>query len=442
MAAPVRERLPRRLQDGPAKAPLLERIMAAKLPNVVAAAAFAYMVLAGFTLQKPAPNMLVLIGVMLTGLMLATSTVGTLKSLRVSLPALLWLTLLVLSVLWAEDVPSWLGQIKLELIPLLVLPVVAALLPTDKLLQVWRLVCYGVVVQSLIATALNPGETTTRPGDIEGDGWHGTFDHKNNFSMFMVMATILVLTTETRPRLRRFMLVLLAVLVGLSQSATGLSCLLAVYLVWGVLVYRRRHQNQATRAFAWSFIVLLVLVVTTAIVFFPLIVELYGKDATLSGRTGIWSASWTAIQDRPVLGYSSGNVWLSPAEEPTRSIVSDIGFSVFHSHNGTIELLLRYGFVGLGMFLVLLVNAVQYGIRVIDIEPQLGSVILMFSTLVIVGSVGEIPVLGFWPAMLVVFHVVALRVLAAHPSASLRARSLATWRRDRSRRRSARLTAV
>lgn len=438
MTAPVRDRLAARrgeLTSGPSA---LDRMLTTKVPDVTAMLAFAYSLLVGFTLTKPSPNMLVAITVGLVGLTLATSTMGALASLRISLPALLWITMLVLSVLWADDTPSWLGQIKLELAPLFVLPIVAALLPVESLLRLWRLVCYGVVVQSLIATALNPSETTQRPGDIEGGGWHGTFDHKNNFSMFMVMATVLVLATETRPRLRRFMIVLLGVLVVLSRSATGLSCLFAVYILWWVLLYRRRHQAQAPRAFTWSFFVGLLLMVTTAVTFFPLIVALYGKDDTLSGRTGIWTASLDAIADRPLLGYAAGNVWQSPAEEPTRSIVADIGFSVFHSHNGAIELLLRYGIVGLVLFVVLLVNALQYGVRLVDIDPQLSGVILMFSSIVVIGSIGEIPVLGLWPAMLVAFHVLALRVLADHPRSGARTRSLATWRRDRSRRRQAR----
>jgi O-antigen ligase len=411
----------------------VERLLAVKIPEVFAMGAFGYTLVGGFTLLIHSPNLQILIVVALLGITVATSTAGMLRSLRLSLPSLLWATVVLLSVLWATEIGTWLGQVKIELLPILTLSVVAAIVPVPTILRVWRLICYGVVVQSLLATAANPGETTQRPGDLNGAGWHGNFEHKNNFSMFMVLTAILVIATEPRRGLRNFMLVLLTVLVALSRSATGMSCLFAVYIVWGILAYREAHPDRAQRAFAWSAVLSLVLVASAAVTLFPWVVQLYGKDATLSGRTDIWSASWRAITERPLTGYAPGGLWQEPAREPTRSILSDIGFSVFHSHNGAIEILLRYGIFGLAAFLLLLVVVVRSGIVLVDHEGGLGWVLLMFATLLVVGSIGETPVIGFWPATLVALHIMAVRELSARPRRGLRTRSLGSWRRTRAR---------
>ena len=43
-----------------------------------------------------------------------------------------------------------------------------------------------------------------------------------------------------------------------------------------------------------------------------LLFSLLGKDATLTGRTGIWSAVIDSIAKRPLLGYGYQAFWLAP----------------------------------------------------------------------------------------------------------------------------------
>ncbi len=54
-----------------------------------------------------------------------------------------------------------------------------------------------------------------------------------------------------------------------------------------------------------------------------------------------WSGVWQAIKaERPREGYGIGGVWSDPSVDPARTILRGLGFTVFHSHNGYLEMLL------------------------------------------------------------------------------------------------------
>lgn len=81
-----------------------------------------------------------------------------------------------------------------------------------------------------------------------------------------------------------------------------------------------------------------------------LVFEMLGRDLTLTGRVFIWPAVVEVWLSAPILGYGWGAVW-SDDSFVASEIARTLGFTVHHSHNGFLDLLIRVGPVGLWLVL-------------------------------------------------------------------------------------------
>ena len=88
-----------------------------------------------------------------------------------------------------------------------------------------------------------------------------------------------------------------------------------------------------------------------------------GRDATLTGRTDIWSESLAAASVRPLLGYGYGGFWSPEGSEGATRIRARLGYAVAHAHNGFLDVTLALGVVGLVVVLLLLVHMLVSGFR-------------------------------------------------------------------------------
>jgi O-antigen ligase len=85
------------------------------------------------------------------------------------------------------------------------------------------------------------------------------------------------------------------------------------------------------------------------------VLNLLGRDATLTGRTPLWALMWGMIRLRPWFGYGYGGFWLQwnpPSAEIWRASMWTGGWLPPNAHNGFIDLLADLGIVGLGAFLI------------------------------------------------------------------------------------------
>ena len=101
----------------------------------------------------------------------------------------------------------------------------------------------------------------------------------------------------------------------------------------------------------------------------PLLVSVYGKDLTFSGRTEIWGASLDTALRRPIQGYGIGGVWFDVRSPVTMELHRKIGFGASHAHNGLLNLFLETGMVGVGLYLLVLLQTVRLSVRVLGDAP-------------------------------------------------------------------------
>ncbi len=145
--------------------------------------------------------------------------------------------------------------------------------------------------------------------------------------------------------LRTVYTALVVVLLILCQSSTSIIAAAAIavmqWLSGQIVAERRRGGSGSTFIFTALAIGLVAVVVSAR----DQIFGLFGKDATLTGRTVIWRYSWRAIQEHPWAGYGPAGFW-----ETSTAGLSDLrhasGWTVIGSHQGLLDQWLEFGAIG------------------------------------------------------------------------------------------------
>lgn len=182
--------------------------------------------------------------------------------------------------------------------------------------------------------------------------WRGLWYEKNQMGIVMVataVATAAVLASGDNPgRGRRVALLTLVLSIGLmlgTQSKTSLLCLLiGLGTVTGLWVMRRGGPALSVVA-VWAAITAAGVGAWVWTDNSALILELLGKDPTLTGRTDIWESLMRRVAERPWTGFGYSAFW-GKESVPAHYVRLETGWLVPSAHNGWIDLLVQVGWPG------------------------------------------------------------------------------------------------
>lgn len=215
---------------------------------------------------------------------------------------------------------------------------------------------FGLVV---VLNILQVGPSTLAEG-----AFNGVFQNKNSLGRMMALATLVFvfLAWTRRPRAPAVLFAgLSVVLLWMSSSATGLIVLLTVLSIIPFL--RKLAQDMRLRVAFGSVAILVLgsgLLLGTSTL--EAVSSLFGRDATLTGRTDLWRYIIAMIQQRPWFGYGYETFWLWAL--PLRLPVDEgAGWVAPNAHNGYLEVTLALGLVGLLIFTASLVRGAIRGLR-------------------------------------------------------------------------------
>jgi exopolysaccharide production protein ExoQ len=210
---------------------------------------------------------------------------------------------------------------------------------------------------SFIFTAICPGYGIMHEeGGLAGD-WRGVFTTKEQMGEVMAAAVFtelfILLALKGRPRWRLATLSSFLALVVLSRSVTALLLSLAfmtcvgIYLLWQSDKVRAGHISAIATILVVAAFIFICIDPGTSL-------GLLGKDQSLTGRTPLWTAVITLIDQKPVLGWGYRAMFQSnDASTAVMDRVADFGAS--SSHNAFLEVTLELGLAGAtSMVLVLL----------------------------------------------------------------------------------------
>ncbi len=325
---------------------------------------------------------------------------GRLGAVRFVRPMMLLVGWILLSYLWSSYRGEFVKETGRDLITVFAVVIVGQLLPIDRFLRVVLRAGYCAIALIGVTLALMPGRAYS-----VADGLHGGFIHKSAMGSTLMVLVAAAFALERRTWVRRAVPIGVLILMVLGRSTTGIASFLMVACLYGVLLrYPMIRQNlgRSFRVFAGAAVVVFGAFYFAAS---QALVALSGKDLTFSKRTLIWQGVMDAVRQRPFVGYG-WPVWTALWKPPASSIIATAGFVIAESHNAALELLLRLGIIGLGLYLVLLFTALRTGIRLVADGDRAGIfTVLLVATIVIWGFSEALPVSGVWVGLLGVVAV-------------------------------------
>ncbi|MEO7199522.1 MAG: O-antigen ligase family protein, partial [Dokdonella sp.] len=235
---------------------------------------------------------------------------------------------------------------------------------STRLQNVLRPVLTAVLLGSLMFGLFFPalGVHAANAGNIAGD-WHGLANHKNGLgslaSMGLIFWTHAWLSREVRTWFAVLWGGVAALCLILSKSSTAIVASAFTMLFLLMLMrspnWTRRYMPYAVGLFSATLllysIALLQLVPGLDVLLSP-INALTGKDATLTGRTDIWTLIRESIRVHPWLGTGYGAYWTGPNEgSPSYEFIARMNFYPASAHNGYLEIVNELGVVGIAVLL-------------------------------------------------------------------------------------------
>ena len=240
-------------------------------------------------------------------------------------------------------------------------------------------------------------------------GWHGFFVHKNVMAAFLLIAIATVLHFD-RNRLSQFLsLAAVALLFAMSHSTTGMMAALMLVAVKIWLTANRGLTSRSSAAFAASTGALVIFAGVGIGASLSALADAAGKDLTFTGRTKIWSATWSAILRDPILGHGSAGLFGTPRSIETGQVMREIGFQAGHPHNGLLDVAVQLGAVGVVIVLVVVASIFQSSLKLQRRAPEVAGFALCIVSGIVMMSVGESVFLGSSLAILILLRTLTLR---------------------------------
>lgn len=333
----------------------------------------------------------------------------------VSLVWIMILSWIVLSYTWSNEPLVSLYFLQRDLPFILAMTIVAGVLPLRDLFQasVWA-IRVVVIVTLLAIIAIPEARLHVDPTGMAPDlpGWHGLFGHKNTMTPVLLLGLTAVIAFD-RSRVPKWLTLLgIGVLLFGSDSVTGLVGALLILSLWIWIHFYRQFESRLGTAYIVSSVLVAAVALVGVILSLETVVEAYGKDVTLTGRTHIWAAVADAVSQRPVFGYGIGGLlWGTPPSNETAVVWRSIGFQVPHSHNGILDLLVQYGVIGMSLTVsCLIANLVRAWSLLRSSTSHIPAFLTVIGLMIAFISVSEPVLAGTWFIVLALLTQVSIRV--------------------------------
>ena len=197
--------------------------------------------------------------------------------------------------------------------------------------------------------------------DVFGSGRiQGILGNSNSLGFLallgLIVFSIQVAARSDRRRWPMVWIVLAAVTVLMTKSATVTLALVGVIAVTVVVLALRRARTRRGRWMVGAAALgAVALAAGGALVLRTELLALLGKSSDLTGRLGIWQSVIGLAQERPVFGWGWVSFWV-PWADPFDHLIYRSHVLQLQAHNTWVDVAFQLGLVGLGVFLLLVVT--------------------------------------------------------------------------------------
>jgi exopolysaccharide production protein ExoQ len=281
-----------------------------------------------------------------------------------------WPMLLILAVFWASIVWSQIPGATLRTLLFTTLYWASALVTVSVLNMRSVLRCVVIAMTAIVVINL-PMAAVQAGGAL--NGFFGSKNHLAGISVTgLVCALSMVFSSLVGARERLILVAAASVMfitMIMAQSAgavvslgIGIAALFATQIIG--------NSRGGSRVILFSLIMLAGLILLLLMPYFRglyewMIVDILGKDLTLTGRSEIWDQADRLIEARPWLGLGRGAFW-DPSNPDAVRIYRWAGIAElqgFNFHNEWYEVAVGTGYLGVGVFFIVLTSAMLLHVR-------------------------------------------------------------------------------
>jgi O-antigen ligase len=264
---------------------------------------------------------------------------------------------LLCSAVWSIDPQTTARGAMLYLFSVAGMIGIATNLKSDEYMDLLALICFLAGVSSLVLYAVSPANAFGESGDFRG-----IFSQKNVLGEAMAMGALASLHgIRTGKRLRGAIFLGLNTIVALrSESAT--SCMTIFVFCGTDRIIALIQKGGAARIIAVGMIILTLPFLIFVAISPESMLEMLGKDPTLTGRTDIWGYVIPYFYQSPWLGWGYVAFWTQ--NNPAAVEIADsLHWFTPQAHNGLLEMLLHVGIAGTAFFILLWMRTVWLSLR-------------------------------------------------------------------------------
>lgn len=193
---------------------------------------------------------------------------------------------------------------------------------------------------------------------LGGDPFKGLFSHKVDAGMYASIGFSLFLADRSRRWHTAFAFVCLAAVVLSASASAILISVFSIVLVVVLRIGRRLEKRLGIVIFLFGGLFLLINLGLGS----QLLLDLVGRDASLTGRTGIWAAGAELIVERPILGWGYFGLFDGNGAGPFFAHYYARYYVPVHLQSSYLQIMAELGILGFFLFLWLATVAVKKAI--------------------------------------------------------------------------------
>ena len=270
----------------------------------------------------------------------------------------------------------------------------------------------AIALMGLIFAVIRP-DIAFIAGGIRDGAFKGIFAEKNAGARINAVGILLLLPTIRQRNPLAILYALFSLIaIGLAQSATAIALIVAgAASYWYFLTLVRLRVNRSMMAFFGA-----TLVYALICVFlygnYTLLLDLLGRDSSLTDRTLIWELLSPYIDDKFLKGYGYGAFWGSDDAE---IFIKRWGY-IGNAHSGYLETLLNGGVIQLTALILLFAQALikQYRSITSEQSAQVRTCALVIIGLFVMTNYVAYVIPNYRSAEFLVFCILALSFRPAH----------------------------
>jgi exopolysaccharide production protein ExoQ len=306
-----------------------------------------------------------------------------------------------LTALWSIDPKATETRALLYLFMVIGAIGIVANFEADEFMDLLSKTCFLAAVASLALLIVSPADAHA------GEDFRGIFSQKNTLGEAMTigaLASLHGLRVGDGKRLRSIIILVFVTIVAMvSKSMTSLLTIFVFCSADTVIALIRRGGLLRIIGILGSGLALPVVVFAAA---FPdSVLEMIGKDPTLTGRTDLWAYVIADIYQRPWLGWGFLAFW-SPLNPAAAEIGDTFHWFAPQAHNGLLEMLLNVGVIGTVLLICFWIRSVRLALRCLRTSEKASAIsgLMLCAGLVLVGITETVLLVPF-EASTCVFYV-------------------------------------